>query len=297
MIRQIKYFQSVVKNNSFSEAAEECHISQSAVSQQVRALENELGFDLLLRKNRRFELTQAGEYFYRKSLILTADYERICRESLSIANNDEKVLRIGALKGYMGNELYGAVRQFALKYPDIDIQTEYGNHEELYTLLRTGRADVVFNDQRRAFSDEYINIILAELKSYIEISSADSIAKLEKVGPSELKNTPCIIVCSKAQQNDEWDYYCNTLGFEGEYIFAESIEEARMLIVSGKGFMPVDMAKVHHNGVTAVVPLFRNERQMSKNYCLFRRADHKNREYSERYISDFVEILKEQFEK
>ena len=53
MIRQIKYFHSVVKNNSFSDAAEECHISQSAISQQIQASENELGFKLLDRKNRK----------------------------------------------------------------------------------------------------------------------------------------------------------------------------------------------------------------------------------------------------
>lgn len=81
MLRQIQYFQAVVRNNSFSRAAEECHISQSAISQQVQALERELGFLLLERKNRTFSLTPAGAYFYQKSLILVADYERICREA------------------------------------------------------------------------------------------------------------------------------------------------------------------------------------------------------------------------
>ena len=60
MLQQIKYFQAVVQNNSFSEAAEECHISQSAISQQIKALEQALGFPLLERKNRRFSLTPAG---------------------------------------------------------------------------------------------------------------------------------------------------------------------------------------------------------------------------------------------
>ena len=84
MLQQIKYFQAVVQNNSFSEAAEECHISQSAISQQIKALEQALGFPLLERKNRRFSLTPAGEYFYRKSLILVADYEQLCREAASL---------------------------------------------------------------------------------------------------------------------------------------------------------------------------------------------------------------------
>lgn len=47
MIRRIRYYQAVVRNNSFSEAAEECHVSQSAISQQIQALERELGFDML----------------------------------------------------------------------------------------------------------------------------------------------------------------------------------------------------------------------------------------------------------
>lgn len=54
MLRQLKYFQSVVRKNSFSEAAEENYISQSAISQQIQALERELGFQLLERKNRGF---------------------------------------------------------------------------------------------------------------------------------------------------------------------------------------------------------------------------------------------------
>lgn len=73
MLKQIRYFQSVVRLKSFSEAAEENFISQSAISQQVQALERELGFQLLVRKNRSFILTPAGEYFYQKSLLLTAD--------------------------------------------------------------------------------------------------------------------------------------------------------------------------------------------------------------------------------
>ncbi|MBP3797351.1 MAG: LysR family transcriptional regulator [Ruminococcus sp.] len=73
MLKQIRYFQSVVKLGSFTEAAEEHYISQSAISQQIKALEDELGVKLLERKKRSFTLTEAGEYFYRKSLVLVAD--------------------------------------------------------------------------------------------------------------------------------------------------------------------------------------------------------------------------------
>ncbi|MCH5344023.1 MAG: LysR family transcriptional regulator [Acetatifactor sp.] len=63
MLNQMRYFQAVVRCGSFTEAAEECHISQSAISQQIKALEQELGVQLIMRMNRKFELTPEGEYF------------------------------------------------------------------------------------------------------------------------------------------------------------------------------------------------------------------------------------------
>lgn len=64
LFRQMKYFTAVVDCGSFTEAAEQCYISQSAISQQIRALEKDMGVELIYRENRRFSLTSAGEYFY-----------------------------------------------------------------------------------------------------------------------------------------------------------------------------------------------------------------------------------------
>ena len=293
MLRQIKYFQSVVQNNSFSEAAEECHISQSAISQQVKALEQELGFELLIRKNRKFELTPAGEHFYQKSLILVADYERICRESLRIAHHNESVLHIGVLRGYVGTEIHLAIEQFNTKYLDVAIHIDQGNHEELYNLLRTEQADLVFNDQRRAFSDEYVNLILTTVNSFIEISARSPLAKLKKINPQDLKNTPCILVSSQTQQDTERTYYHDIIGFQGEYIFADNLEEARLLVISGKGFMPVEGTGKSANFGTQIarIPLYRGENQITRNYCAFWKADN-----SGYYVEEFAEMLKAQFE-
>lgn len=113
MLKQLRYFQSVVRLNSFSEAAEENFISQSAIFQQVQALERELGFKLLERKSRSFTMTPAGEYFYQKSLILTADYERMCSEAARIAKGDRASLKIGYLRSYTGAEFHRALEIFS----------------------------------------------------------------------------------------------------------------------------------------------------------------------------------------
>ena len=104
MLKQLKYFQSVVRFGSVSAAAEENFISQSAISQQVQSLEHELGFALLVRRNRSFSLTPAGEYFYRKSLLLTADCDRMCAEAAKIAKGEAANLKIGYLRTYAGRE-------------------------------------------------------------------------------------------------------------------------------------------------------------------------------------------------
>lgn len=292
MLRQIKYFQSVIQNDSFSKAAEECHISQSAISQQVQALERELGFQLLERHHRTFTLTPAGEYFYQKSLILTADYERICAEASKMARAGGAVLKIGYLRGYTGQEFHRALQEFSIEYPDVAVEIEHGNHEELYQLLRTGQADLVLNDQRRAFSDEYVNLVLTTSNSYIELSARNPMASLPSVTPQDMKNTPCILVSSPAQREVEQEYYHDVVGFHGEFLFAENVEEARLLVISGKGFMPVegDTAGIDFGSVIRRVPLYRGGTQITRNYCAFWKVDN-----SGYYIEEFGELLKKQF--
>lgn len=293
MIRQIRYFQAVIQNNSFSEAAEECHISQSAISQQIQVLERELGVSLLERKNRKFSLTPAGEHFYKKSLVLIADYERMCQEVKQLSKEKQSTLVIGYLRCYSGQEFHLALEEFSEKHPEVSIKIEYGNHEELYEQLRTGRADIVLNDQRRAFSDQYVNLILTVGSEYIEISSRNPIAALPSVTPRELKNIPCILVSSKEQQENEQEYYQSVLGFQGEFLYAENLEEARLLVISGQGFMPVEGAKVAGNFGSSIrrIPLFRNGRQITRNYCAFWKKDN-----SGYYVEEFAELLKQKFE-
>ncbi len=294
MIRQMKYFQSIVRNNSFSEAAEECHISQSAISQQLQALERELGFQLLERKNRKFSLTPAGEHFYQKSIILVADYEQLCRETAKIARDDKAVLHVGYLRSYNGGEFHQALEEFARKYPEVTVQIEHGNHEELYHLLISGQIDIAFNDQRRKFFDAYVNLILETTHSSIEISSASPLAALSKITPQELKNIPCILVTSPSQQETEREYYHNAVGFQGEFIFAENLEAARLLVISGKGFLPIEGNGQIMNFGTSItrIPLFQNGKQITRNYCAFWKKDN-----SGYYVEEFADILKSKFEK
>jgi len=292
MIKQIKYFQAVVRCKSFTEAAEECFISQSAISQQIQALEHELGVKLLNRENRKFSLTPAGEHFYQKSLVLMADFERLCQETVRIANKDNAELRIGYLKCYGGQEFRLAVAEFSEKYPDVSVHIINGNHEDLYDSLRSGGVDLILSDQRRAFSDEYVNFILATSECYIEIAARNPLASLESIETDDLKKIPCILIASPEQQENERTYYQEIVGIKGDFLFAENLEEARLLVIGGKGFMPIEGGENEPGFAAALrrILLTRKGKPIKRNYCAFWKTDN-----SGYYVEEFADILKSKF--
>ena len=290
MLKQIRYFQSVVKLGSFTEAAEEHYISQSAISQQIKALEDELGVKLLERKKRSFTLTEAGEYFYRKSLVLVADYDSIVREVQNISGSRGELLKVGLLKGYSGKEFNRAVSEFTAKFPDVTVEVTHGNHDALYALLRNGEIDIVLNDQRRAFSDEYINIVLDIREYYGEISANSPLAQLDEVEITDLKNTPLILLASTDQQETERSFYLNDLGFKSEIYFTEYIDDALMQVIQGKGIMPIEGSGDAIQNTTKAVRLIRNGKPIIRRYCAFMKAND-----LKKHTYEFTEILKSLF--
>ncbi len=288
LLRQIEYFQAVIEKGNFYQAAEQCHVSQSAISQQIKKLEEELDVKLLERHNRTFSLTPAGEHFYKKSLAINADIQQMIRETQRIADKNNAVLKIGYYKGYHGNELSEAVTIFSEKYPTVDVQIRVGSHEELYHAMENASIDLALNDQRRAFSDAYNNKILTESKIFIEMSTKNPLSKLSSLEASDLKNTPCILLINQAGQKEEQEYYESIVGLHGEFVFADTMQEARLKLITGQGYMPVDVIGEQAWFDTAVcrIPLCRNSQIIKKTYCAFWKKDN-----TSDYIRDFAEIL------
>lgn len=292
LLRQLKYYQSVVRLNSFTEAATECHISQSAISQQIQALERNLGVPLLQRSGRRFILTPAGEYFYRKSLVLTADLERFIAETIQLAHKDENEFRIGYLNSCTNPELQLALAEFFNKHPDILIRTIPGTHRELYCKLQENTVDIVLKDQSAPFSNAYVSLPLAVNNYYVEISSRSPLAQLSSITPEELKNTPCILVASREQQDAERKYYQDVFGFSGHFLFVEHLEAAQLMVAGNQGFLPVQSVSppVYPGSMICRLPLFQDGKPMHSYLCAFWKADN-----SRFFVQEFAELLKEKF--
>ena len=227
-----------------------------------------MNVELIRRENRRFSLTPAGEYFYSHSKAILEQVDDLIREAKQLGENQELRLRIGYLRCYSGLELHQAIAEFSETYPEVEINIVNGTHEELYDMLRFGGVDLVLNDQRRAFSDLYTNFELMQCGCYVEISRHNPLSGQDHVRLEELKRMPCILISSREQQNVEQDYYQNTLGFGGSYLFADNLEEGRLMVVSNRGFLPIEsVGTLPPEGVSVRrLPVFRNGRQIRRNF-------------------------------
>ena len=287
----MKYFQAVVRYQNFTKAAEECFISQSAISQQIQALKRELDVKLIIREGRKISLTQAGEYFYRKSLVLVSDFDRLCAETSRLDKKLEHELVIGYLRHYNGNELEEAIAEFNKKFPEVFLQLLIGTHEELYDYLRNGKADVVFSDLRRKPSDQYVNYFLAKSYFYAEVSLNNSLAQLETITMDDLKNTPVILIAPFNQKQSEELYYREYLGLKSEILFVENMEEAHLMVIANKGYFITDCRKhLDPSKMVKYLPIIHNDKQIYRKYYAFWRAD-----TTKKYVEEFADIIHKNF--
>ena len=142
LLKQMKYFITIVDCHSFTEAAEQCFISQSAISQQIKSLEKELGIRLFERNKRQFSLTPAGEYFYRHGKVILDEIEDFKEETIRRGEDQELNLTIGYPKNFSTSELHQAIVEFNRIYPEVNISVVSGTHEELFELLVQHHIDV-----------------------------------------------------------------------------------------------------------------------------------------------------------
>lgn len=243
LLRQMKYFLAVADCKSFSEAAAQCFISQSAISQQIKALEDELGAELILRSNRRFTLTPAGEYFYQKAKAIVSESESLKNNLYQLTRRQGRKIRLGCRSNYNVAIMSQVLKNILAERRDIAVSITYGYHDELMNKLLAGELDVVLNDLRSDDElDKFFYHPIEEVNCLVGISLQNAFlpaSHTDFIELASIKSMPCILIANKKSLEQEKLFYRRVLNFDGSFLMAKDIPSALAMIINDEGFMPI----------------------------------------------------------
>ena len=141
-LRQLRYFVAVAEELHFRRAAERLHISQPPLSQQIRALEDELGFALLTRTRRRVELTPAGAAFLRDARALIGELDGAVATARRIDAGQTGRLRVGFVGSALLSIVPGTVERFRASRPGVAIELRERSTVDQLRAVAAGVVDV-----------------------------------------------------------------------------------------------------------------------------------------------------------
>lgn len=104
-----------------------------------------------------------------------------------------------------------------------------------------------------------------------------------------MKQLSCILVTSKENAKTEKDFYQNTLKIANKFIFVDNLEQARMMVLGQRGFLPIDAIGKLPEAMAGIkrLPLYQKDKRMQRNYFACWQKDKTNY-----YIEEFARIIK-----
>lgn len=238
-----KVFYIVAKNKHMTKASEELHISQPAISQSIKKLEDQLGGTLFLRSNKGMELTEEGKMFYeyvKGALELINDAEN---EFTSFKDLTKGEIKIDCSTTLTKLILMNALKEFHKEYPNININITNNLTSNLINDLKLGKLDfVVFNESNIKETNLHLEKI-KELKQgfvYNPEFYNDEVNNFE-----ELNKLPLILQKEESNSRKLLDYIALQNGVKlipkMEVVSQELITEF-VNIGLGIGFSIIDLA-------------------------------------------------------
>jgi len=254
-LRHIRYFLAVAEERNVTRAAERLGIGQPPLSQQIHALEDEIGVRLFRRTGHGVVLTEAGEAF-------AIDARRIVEDARAAIENAQSAGRgeMGQLNiGFTGSAAFNPVvskliRAYRQSYPYVVLTLAEGNTAQLLAWLDGGTVDVAFvrlGSQSPA-GVEFNHIAIEPMRAVL--SSAHPLAKKKKIALSALAQDPFVMLPRVASPtlHDVIVGACREAGFEpiaGQQ--APQLSSVVNLVAAGFGvsLVPASVCQIQVEGV------------------------------------------------
>ncbi|HTJ92233.1 MAG TPA: transcriptional regulator CynR [Pararobbsia sp.] len=142
LLRHIRYLTAIVDNGSFTRAAQALHVSQPALSQQIKELEEQLGAQLLDRSGRQVHLTDQGVVYLRYARHVLEQLDEAARAVRDVEDLSTGSLRLGVTLT-VANYLIGPlVKRFRLKHPGVIVSIRVAPQDEIEPALRENALDL-----------------------------------------------------------------------------------------------------------------------------------------------------------
>jgi LysR family transcriptional regulator, cyn operon transcriptional activator len=142
LLRHLRYLTSVVDQGSFTRAAQLLHVSQPALSQQIKELEDRLGVQLLDRSGRQVRPTDAGEVYLRYARRIMEELDEAERAVRDVEDLSTGSVRVGVTPSVAAYLIGPLVSRFRSRYPGIEFSIRVLSHEEMEPELRGDKLDI-----------------------------------------------------------------------------------------------------------------------------------------------------------
>jgi DNA-binding transcriptional LysR family regulator len=144
-LRHLRYFVVVAEEGHFTRAAERLGMQQPPLSQQIRSLEQELGFELFRRHPKGADLTAAGAVFLKEARAILESVQRASQRAARAASGSEGSLVIGLTSSAAAHPLIPRiVRAYREAWPGIGLEFKEGNAAEMTEAIAADKLDVAF---------------------------------------------------------------------------------------------------------------------------------------------------------
>lgn len=192
-IDTLKHFHYIATYKNITKAAEKFYISQSTLSRQMMALEDELKVTLFIRDNRKFELTEAGKVFLNECSLLITHIESVIIKTQDTWNGINGSLRVVS-PGNLTDNFRLSIKSFNKCHPKANLHLETYNFNEIQNAISHDLYDIGFTYDFATFENEDLEFVEIGQDDFSIIVSSDFI-KNHKDDPIPyiLKNLPLVL--------------------------------------------------------------------------------------------------------
>ncbi len=181
LARQVRYFLAVAEHQSFTRAADALHVSQPALSQQVRLMEESLGVQLFDRSGRTTRLTDSGEVYLQYVRRASQEFREAKRAIHDVSDLSRGTLRVALTPTFTTYLVGPLVEAFHSRYPNISLNVREMSQEHMEGLLLSDEVDIGIAFAGTLTADIDLDPLLVESLALV-VSSGHALANETSIG-------------------------------------------------------------------------------------------------------------------